>query len=270
MDSNPKSIPKRRPHRHFTYVEALEVEYIDPDDDLCDQLASLTREHYAHLLCDGIIPGNFEDENIGQLLANALRIWRLPNIDEMTTPLGLEFCTSRNEAPAAVQGDYWDFFKRKFLDLFDEVHSKFFSTPSFPIELEEIFVEQVLNISFKEDIGLIHNSCRKYLRERTEELLDLKVDWVLKKDKKHEFYDDAPSTLPNLVEKYGAEDRPRWESFQTVFKTQDKDRQARLSLWRTTQMFRIFGPRRDKADRYQMTLTEDYDSCPGRKKTTSI
>jgi hypothetical protein len=180
----------------------------------------------------------------------------------MVTPLGLEHCKSRSEALSAIQGGYWDFCLRKFKDLFEEVRATFFSSLSFDAELEEVLANQITNLLFEEDIGPVYNECRRFLRERTEELLDLDVNWVWQKDKKDEYYADPESVLSRLIKRYGAEDRARWDSIQTIYRTQDEHRQTRLAIWWTTQMFRIFGPRTDKADKYEITLSEDYDSYP--------
>jgi hypothetical protein len=63
MDSNPKTQPKSKPQRRYAYIESLEVDYFDPEDDLYDQLTSFSREQYAHLLRNGCLEGEFEDEN---------------------------------------------------------------------------------------------------------------------------------------------------------------------------------------------------------------
>jgi hypothetical protein len=170
------------------------MEYVDPTDEIIDQIMTIQKEHYAQLLREGYIPG-MEDPELLLLLDNTMRMWKLPSIDEMRTPIGLQYCKTRRDALYAIRGDYWDLCVSRFQERLQEVRACFFPRYLISIEVEELLADRITNILFEEDIGRIHNEATKYLRARTEELIELAVTWALEKDKKEEFHNDSPSQL---------------------------------------------------------------------------
>jgi hypothetical protein len=151
--------------------------------------------------------------------------------------------------------------KRAFLDLLHEERAEI-DAEDFVYEAMEILAENVLEILFYEEQAKIMNDCRRYLRERTEELRDRSCSWALQMEGNEEHYDQMTSTLTKLIEKFGATARAEWEAKREGWKILIEHSDVRLSLWWNTQMYRTYGSRPDKASDYRITLNEDCDSYP--------
>jgi hypothetical protein len=236
------------------------MEYLDADEDLMYALQAFTLEHYATILRDKTMPAAI-DPKIYITIGRTLSIWKLPEIEAMPTPMGLEFCKTRKNAASAIQGDYWDMCKRALLDLLQEQRAEI-NAEEFAYEAMEVFADNVLEILFYEEDAKIQNDCRHYLRERAEELQDRGCSWALQMDPKEERHPQETSTLTKLIEKLGAKARTEWEAQQEAWRFQMEQFNVRFALWWNTQMYRIYGPRSDKASDYHITLNEDYDSYP--------